>query len=659
MIGKGQEKQLLHVRLLLKSSHVSPTAKDVDDAEFIIDDTYNHDAGDENIQNSKGRKDERSFLFEPFGARVSRVSFGRPCEDSMPIENRRLPKKEDGDPSQPRIQFKVNDLGLTIDGTMDAIGIFTGTCERIKTLGTATSRVASKAAEKLDELAPKHSHEDSEKITVILRPCAPEDLAITKNSKVLITHDKGILERFSDIRDATGPGDTGPINYAMAVNGVIGKRFQVQHEVQGVQNEYLALAALDQEQGDVKKCKLRYSDLCMRVQDRGIETGKIVIVTDDEAILKAALEAYGCREAKVGEKVCKSYRVAGKSGKSAGYDEILMLGEVSGEDGISHQQTWECPSCCVRLQVETAACRWTTNNKKSVSIYDKLRIQEGSMVCITKDEVTSEVGRLGKDTQFRTVMGISVCKDGYQELALDEPVDGLEEGVNDVRVINLQNQHIKNLVYILLRKAYQIREVGNDGASAVERDWGRNGETLIDFCNMREATACQLSVLEVASLRSYTSTSFAFINKPLREKTAGEKHPMAVTTSHIASGLKKLRKLNFEKNDQNATQYLWRGMRDRYVSDHFLIDGGSEAACMSTSENVDVVAKYAKSQIPLLFRIKISSPMDRGASLKWLSVYPHEHEVLYPPLTCLTPMFAQPIINSEGQVITLKVSFPS
>ena len=35
--------------------------------------------------------------------------------------------------------------------------------------------------------------------------------------------------------------------------------------------------------------------------------------------------------------------------------------------------------------------------------------------------------------------------------------------------------------------------------------------------------------------------------------------------------------------------------------------------------------------------------MDRGASLKWLSIYPGEDEVLYPPLTYLQPVLKQNI----------------
>ena len=54
--------------------------------------------------------------------------------------------------------------------------------------------------------------------------------------------------------------------------------------------------------------------------------------------------------------------------------------------------------------------------------------------------------------------------------------------------------------------------------------------------------------------------------------------------------------------------------------------------------------------------------MDRGASLKWLSVYPAEDEVLYPPLTYLKPMLKQQIKGFKGlggEVVTLKAVFPS
>ena len=50
---------------------------------------------------------------------------------------------------------------------------------------------------------------------------------------------------------------------------------------------------------------------------------------------------------------------------------------------------------------------------------------------------------------------------------------------------------------------------------------------------------------------------------------------------------------------------------------------------MLTSESLDVVAGYASSRTPLLFRIKVESPMDMGASVEWCSMFPGEKEVTH------------------------------
>jgi hypothetical protein len=213
-------------------------------------------------------------------------------------------------------------------------------------------------------------------------------------------------------------------------------------------------------------------------------------------------------------------------------------------------------------------------------------------------------------------------------------------------------KHIDNLHYILHDKATPYTVPSNDGNTEICRDAGRDKETppspaLADFAEKSEAKECHLSLIEVAALRLYTSTSFWLFNSPLRAsagKTAEElstcKHPLAVTTYHITQGLKKLRAVNFraltktrsdmkamegEPGEQQAMcKYLWRGLKNMETSDQFMTYGGSELACMSTSESVQVIAGYARSMCPLLFRIKIESPMDRGASLKWLSMFPAE-----------------------------------
>ena len=44
-----------------------------------------------------------------------------------------------------------------------------------------------------------------------------------------------------------------------------------------------------------------------------------------------------------------------------------------------------------------------------------------------------------------------------------------------------------------------------------------------------------------------------------------------------------------------------------------------------------IVAKYAKSNEPLIFRFKIDSPMDLAPPIRWLSMFPKEEEYLCVP----------------------------
>jgi len=148
---------------------------------------------------------------------------------------------------------------------------------------------------------------------------------------------------------------------------------------------------------------------------------------------------------------------------------------------------------------------------------------------------------------------------------------------------------------------------------------------------------------------------------PLRNKI--KPHPLAITTYHLSTGLKKLRGLNFRQGPSSfRPSYLWRGMKNLATSDEFMIKGGAELGVMSTTTDTHTAAGYGKSSKPLLFRIKVSSPMDMGAEVGWLSVYPTEAEVIYPPLSFIQPLFKQGF-KAEGipygDVVTATVSFPS
>ena len=55
----------------------------------------------------------------------------------------------------------------------------------------------------------------------------------------------------------------------------------------------------------------------------------------------------------------------------------------------------------------------------------------------------------------------------------------------------------------------------------------------------------------------------------------------------------------------------------------------------------------------------IHSPIEYGAEVVWLSAMPEEEEVLYPPLTYLSPVSEQSISDIRGKVVMVKPSFSS
>ena len=87
--------------------------------------------------------------------------------------------------------------------------------------------------------------------------------------------------------------------------------------------------------------------------------------------------------------------------------------------------------------------------------------------------------------------------------------------------------------------------------------------------------------------------------------------------------------------DAHETRVFWRGMKDLGLTMEFLQKGGTEFACLSTSASKDVAVNFAVSALPLVFKFETTDFSSRGAEVSFLSVYPHEEEALYPPLTFL------------------------
>lgn len=105
----------------------------------------------------------------------------------------------------------------------------------------------------------------------------------------------------------------------------------------------------------------------------------------------------------------------------------------------------------------------------------------------------------------------------------------------------------------------------------------------------------------------------------------------------ISDGIKRLRAVGGAVEDGQVSRDLWRGMRDLQVDAQFLAHGGTELAPCSTTTDLSVAVRYCASSRPLLFKLATNSFMERGADLQFLSAFPGEAEVLFPPLTYMLP----------------------
>ena len=113
----------------------------------------------------------------------------------------------------------------------------------------------------------------------------------------------------------------------------------------------------------------------------------------------------------------------------------------------------------------------------------------------------------------------------------------------------------------------------------------------------------------------------------------------------------------------SETVVLWRGFRDTQHTEAFMRDGGTELAPMSTTTDVGVAVGYAvrngQTSRSLLFRIVTDNNLQRGADLRWLSMFPGEAETLYPPLTFMQPTRRTQTVKVDGfelEVVEVKAN---
>ena len=178
-------------------------------------------------------------------------------------------------------------------------------------------------------------------------------------------------------------------------------------------------------------------------------------------------------------------------------------------------------------------------------------------------------------------------------------------------------------------------------AGTYRKDWGRSvaeSVALETLLTSEEAKTAKLAYHHVLALRLYTTSSYKRVNEPLREDPPPKPHPFAATTYFIQEGIKMLRAVDAKCNTITEERIFWRGMHGRSLPPSFKDEGGAEFACMSTTADFEVAVKFAQvetSDKPMLFKYVTDNSLVRGADISFLSVYPEEKEVLYPPLTYL------------------------
>ena len=213
----------------------------------------------------------------------------------------------------------------------------------------------------------------------------------------------------------------------------------------------------------------------------------------------------------------------------------------------------------------------------------------------------------------------------------------------------------RNFVYVAHEPAEEVVQ-----PNGKVRDEGHGGLVLDDFCRMPQADRAGLTTAHVLALRLYTSNSCHRVNSPLNHGVTPHPHP--ATTFFVHDAIAKQRNAYARGDlDGPGTTTFWRGLDNMAVTAQFLRTGGTHTGCMSTTTDRAVAerdfARLGRVPNPLLLRIETNGDQMRcGAELAWLSMYPAEAEVVFPPLTLLTP--TGPRVRENGcDVVTVSPTF--
>ena len=201
----------------------------------------------------------------------------------------------------------------------------------------------------------------------------------------------------------------------------------------------------------------------------------------------------------------------------------------------------------------------------------------------------------------------------------------ISEGLKRLRAARANSEVQRSLRSRLEVRDGSSRNSSSSSSSGCHTPWSALGQWCVDTLPLRGDSRNSSS----SSSKSSSSIS----------SSSSSSHSSSSSQSHL------------------AVTVLWRGMRDMKLSRRFWREGGSELACMSTSSDRGVAGAYAKSDCPLILKIRSSDFMSCGVDISFLSMFPNESEFLYPPLTYLKPRAR--VSRGNKTIILLEPSFPT
>jgi hypothetical protein len=299
--------------------------------------------------------------------------------------------------------------------------------------------------------------------------------------------------------------------------------------------------------------------------------------------------------------------------------------------------------CISHSHILLLVCAWQQGFSSSESVLTDTEREQ--IVAASKSEKAIGVGnRFFEDPyELKTGKPVDAAKGLEDRMRVDQEVlyariakgvDGIEE---EARIFEDKspedNAELHNMVKYVINEKTSEKEYQNG-----IRDQGRGSLRPSHFVSHANAQEAGLKESEVFALRIYTTSAFKNLNDPLRDDNRcarRESVPLPALSYLIDKAIRKMRTVRTRAEQKNVV--LWRGLRNVRMSKEFMQQGGTELAFMSTTMDLRVAVRYSLSKESLLLKIVAPNFMSIGAELKWLSAFPGEDEVLFPPLTFLQP----------------------